>query len=177
MAPNGIAEAAIADLPDSATELYLRFRDSRFLHAGLHKAGLDVAWGPMPQDVLREGGEAAVDRALDWLVRRDPAALEPALDGPAMAFSLTVLSNCSAPASNRDCRSRTADRGGWRASLPDDRTMSMSPPLRRSKVRRIRLGRVSNVFPTMPTSAAMRQTLQAVVRTLGHARRPRRHRS
>ena len=60
---------------------------------GLHKAGLDVAWGPMPQDVLRDGGEAAVSRALDWLVRRDPAALEPALERPAMAFNLTVLSN------------------------------------------------------------------------------------
>ena len=36
---------------------------------------------------------AAIHRALDWLVRRDPSALEPALDGPAMAFNLTVLSN------------------------------------------------------------------------------------
>jgi muramoyltetrapeptide carboxypeptidase len=47
----------------------------------------------MPQDVMRSGGEAAVTRALDWLVRRDPAALEPALEQPAMAFNLTVLSN------------------------------------------------------------------------------------
>ncbi len=29
---------------------------------------------------MREGGEAAVTRALDWLVRRDPAALEPELE-------------------------------------------------------------------------------------------------
>jgi len=29
---------------------------------------------------------------LDWLVRRDASALEPGLDGPAMAFNLTVLS-------------------------------------------------------------------------------------
>ena len=76
-----------------AARLYLGYSDAGFLHAGFHKAGLDVAWGPMPQDVLRDGGEAAVNRALDWLVRRDPAALEPALDGPAMAFNLTVLSN------------------------------------------------------------------------------------
>jgi muramoyltetrapeptide carboxypeptidase len=47
----------------------------------------------MPQDVLRDGGQAAVQRALDWLVRRDPSALEPALERPAMAFNLTVLSN------------------------------------------------------------------------------------
>ena len=38
-------------------------------------------------------GEAAINRALDWLVRRDPAALEPGIEGPAMAFNLTVLSS------------------------------------------------------------------------------------
>ena len=47
----------------------------------------------MPQDVLRDGGEAAIDRALDWLVDRDPSALEPDFEAPAMAFNLTVLSN------------------------------------------------------------------------------------
>jgi muramoyltetrapeptide carboxypeptidase len=41
---------------------------------------------------LREGGEAAVTRALDWLVRRDPSALEPGLQAPAFAFNLMVLS-------------------------------------------------------------------------------------
>ena len=46
----------------------------------------------MPQAVLRDGGEAAIMRALDWLVRRDPSALEPGLQGPAFAFNLTVLS-------------------------------------------------------------------------------------
>src|SRR3954454_356019 len=96
---NRIAEAALADLPEAARgKLYLGYSDAGFLLAGLHKAGLDVAWGPMPQDALRadhglHSGEAAVARALDWIVRRDRAALEPALDGPAMAFNLTVLSN------------------------------------------------------------------------------------
>jgi muramoyltetrapeptide carboxypeptidase len=91
---NRIAEAALADLPGAARrKLYLGYSDAGFLHAGFHKKGLDVAWGPMPQDIVRDGGEAAINRALDWLVRRDPAALEPALDGPAMAFNLTVLSN------------------------------------------------------------------------------------
>jgi muramoyltetrapeptide carboxypeptidase len=91
---NRIAEAAVADLPAAArSKTYLGYSDAGFLLAGMHKAGLNVAWGPMPQDVLREGGEAAVQRALDWLVRRDPSALEPALERPAMAFNLTVLSN------------------------------------------------------------------------------------
>src|SRR4051795_9552860 len=88
---NRIAEAALADLPAAAKgKLYLGYSDAGFLLAGFHKAGLDVAWGPMPQDALRadhglHDGEAAVERPLDWIVRLDRAALDPALDGPAMA--------------------------------------------------------------------------------------------
>ena len=90
---NRIAEAVLTDLPEAARgKTYMGYSDSGFLLAGLHKAGLGAAWGPMPQDVLREGGEAAVARALDWLVRRDPSALEPGLEAPAFAFNLTVLS-------------------------------------------------------------------------------------
>src|SRR3954469_7670899 len=79
---NRIAEAALAELPDAARgKTYMGYSDAGFLLAGFHKVGLDVAWGPMPQDALRgdhgvQGGEAAVRRALDWLVRRDRSALE-----------------------------------------------------------------------------------------------------
>ena len=79
---NRIAEEVLAGLPAAARDkVYLGYSDAGFLHAGFHKAGLEVAWGPMPQDVVREGGETAVNRALDWLVRRDPSALEPDLEG------------------------------------------------------------------------------------------------
>ena len=89
---NRIAEAALKHLPDAArSKLYVGYSDAGFLHAGFHKAGLNVAWGPMPQDLMREGGEVAVSRALDWIVNRDPSALEPDLQPPAMAFNLTVL--------------------------------------------------------------------------------------
>jgi muramoyltetrapeptide carboxypeptidase len=49
----------------------------------------------MVQDAVRQGGEAAIHRALDWLVKRDEDALEPGLTKGrrAMAFNLTVLSN------------------------------------------------------------------------------------
>ena len=91
---NRIAEAAVADIPAGARrQTFMGYSDSGFLLAAFHKAGLNVAWGPMPQDAVREGGEAAIHRALDWLVRRDAAALEPDLARPAMAFNLTVLSN------------------------------------------------------------------------------------
>jgi muramoyltetrapeptide carboxypeptidase len=90
---NRIAKDAAADLPGAArSKIFMGYSDTGFLLAAFHKAGLNVAHGPMPQDVLREGGESAVNRALDWLVRRDTAAVETELQPPAMAFNLTVLS-------------------------------------------------------------------------------------
>src|SRR5215210_9596114 len=63
---NRIAEAALANLPQAArSKVYLGYSDSGFLLAGFHRAGLKVAHGPMPRDISREGGEAAVNRALD----------------------------------------------------------------------------------------------------------------
>lgn len=91
---NRIAEAAAREVPDAARgKLFMGYSDGGFLLAALHKAGLAVAHGPMPSDMLRAGGEAATQRALDWLVRRDPAALEGGLDGSAFAFNLVVLSS------------------------------------------------------------------------------------
>ncbi|WP_300973946.1 LD-carboxypeptidase [Sphingomonas sp. LHG3406-1] len=91
---NRIAEAAARDLPEAArSKLVLGYSDGGFVLAALHKAGVPVAHGPMVQDVLRDGGEAAVRRALSWLVKRDAAAVEPGVDGPAFAFNLVVLSS------------------------------------------------------------------------------------
>ena len=93
---NRIAEAAACDLPAAArNKTYLGYSDAGFLLAAFDKAGLSVAHGPMVQDVMRPGGEAAIQRALDWLVRCESCALEPGLrpKARAMAFNLTVLSN------------------------------------------------------------------------------------
>ena len=91
---NRIAEAAIRGLPEAArSKTYIGYSDAGFLLAGFHRAGLRVAHGPMPQDVLRENGEAAIERALDWLSDRNPSALEPEFQAPAFAFNLTVLSS------------------------------------------------------------------------------------
>jgi muramoyltetrapeptide carboxypeptidase len=154
---NRIAEAALLDLPAAARgKLYMGYSDAGFLHAGFHKAGLDVAWGPMPQDVMRSGGEAAVDRALDWLVRRDPSALEPALDGPAMGFNLTVLSNLLGTPLEPDFTGvdlLIEEVGEQYYRI--DRSMfhvTASPAMR--NVRRIRLGRVADVLPNDPDFAS-----------------------
>jgi muramoyltetrapeptide carboxypeptidase len=153
---NRIADAALANLPAAARDkLYLGYSDAGFLHAGLHKAGLEVAWGPMPQDAVRSGGEAAIDRALDWLVRRDASALEPGLDGPAMAFNLTVLSNLLGTSlephfTGVDLLIEDVGEHLYRI----DRSMfhiTAVPAIR--KVRRIRLGRVSDILPNDPAFA------------------------
>jgi muramoyltetrapeptide carboxypeptidase len=91
---NRIAAAAAQSVPDEARrKRFMGYSDAGFLHAAFHKAGLEVAWGPMPQDLVRERGDAAIQRALDWFVERDPSALEPGIEQPAMAFNLTVLNS------------------------------------------------------------------------------------
>ena len=145
---NRIAEAAAADLPDAArSKVYVGYSDAGFLHAAFHKAGLEVAWGPMPQDFHREAGQAAVNRALDWIVRRDPSSLEPDLQGKAMAYNLTVLAALLGTVlepdfSGVDLLIEDVSEHHYRI----DRTMfhvTASPNVRR--VARLRLGRVGDI--------------------------------
>jgi muramoyltetrapeptide carboxypeptidase len=46
------------------------------------------------QDILRDGGDVAVGRALAWMIDRAPAALEPTVNGAkkTAAFNITILS-------------------------------------------------------------------------------------
>jgi muramoyltetrapeptide carboxypeptidase len=91
-----MAQSALARLgPSAHGKTYLGYSDSGYLLAGLYRLGFpEVAHGPMAQDVLRDGGEAAVKRALSWLVHRSSDALEPDLspNRPYAAFNITVLS-------------------------------------------------------------------------------------
>ena len=92
---NRIAERALAAFgPAARNKTWLGYSDAGFLLAGLCRAGYaNVAHGPMPKDVTREGGEAAIQRALDWLVDRSREVLEPDLQPgkPHAAFNITVL--------------------------------------------------------------------------------------
>jgi muramoyltetrapeptide carboxypeptidase len=158
---NRIAEAALADMPEAARgKTYMGYSDAGFLLAGLYKAGLNVAWGPMPQDVLRGDhglgdGDAAVRRGLDWLLTRDPSTVEAELEDPAMAFNLTVLSTLLGTPLEPDL-------SGVELLIEEvseqlyriDRTMfhvTASENVR--KVRRLRLGRVADVLENDPAFA------------------------
>ncbi len=81
--------------PAAQAKTWLGYSDAGALLAAFYSQGFGhLAHGPIPQDILREGGEAAVARALAWLVDRNPAALEPSLTAdprPAAAFNLTIL--------------------------------------------------------------------------------------
>jgi len=91
-----MAQDAIALLGDAARgKTYLGYSDGGVLLAGLYRAGIGrPVHGPMPTDIRRNGGEAAVIRALSWLADEEASALEPSVTSemPYAAFNLMTLS-------------------------------------------------------------------------------------
>lgn len=91
-----IAEEVIGRLgPAARAKAWLGYSDIGFLLAGLYRAGFSkLAHGPMPVDLVREGGEAACRRGLRWLVEGDVRSLERGVTPghPNLAFNLTILS-------------------------------------------------------------------------------------
>jgi muramoyltetrapeptide carboxypeptidase len=90
---NRIAADALVRFDRTAYDkTFLGYSDNGYLLAGAYRQGIGHAvHGPMPVDILREGGEAAVRRALSWFAG-DAAGLERSLDGcAAAAFNLMTL--------------------------------------------------------------------------------------
>ncbi|HEV2080560.1 MAG TPA: LD-carboxypeptidase [Allosphingosinicella sp.] len=90
-----IAEEVLGRLGEAARDkTYIGYSDAGYLLAGLYAAGFPkVAHGPMPVDVRREGGEAAIERVLDWLASGAKESLEPSVGGARIAaFNITVFS-------------------------------------------------------------------------------------
>lgn len=97
---NRIAEEAVARLDHAAQDKrFLGYSDCGYLLAGLYRARIGrPVHGPMPADIRRDGGAAAIRRVLAYLAG-DGAGLEPTLDQhPAVAFNLTTLAMlCGTP--------------------------------------------------------------------------------
>ena len=96
----GAGRVALTALPRlneaAARKVYLGYSDAGALLAALYARGFtDVAHGPMPADLNRDGGEEAAKRALAYLVDRNPAALEQSVsaEAPTAAFNITILSH------------------------------------------------------------------------------------
>jgi muramoyltetrapeptide carboxypeptidase len=91
-----MAGDALAKLNDAArNKTYLGYSDAGVLLAGLYAKGFgSVVHGPMPADIARAGGEAAVMRSLGFLETRSPEALESsvAASGKVAAFNLMTFS-------------------------------------------------------------------------------------
>jgi len=90
---NRIAGDALVRLDRTAYDkTFLGYSDNGYLLAGLYRQDIGhPVHGPMPVDIRREGGEAAVRRALAWFAG-DGAGLEPSLDArPTVAFNLMTL--------------------------------------------------------------------------------------
>lgn len=92
-----IAEAALAGLNAAAAHKnYLGYSDGGTLLGALYSQRIGhPVHAPMPSDIRRSGGEAAVRRTLGWLAG-NAAGLEPGLDArldgrPSAAFNLTTL--------------------------------------------------------------------------------------
>ncbi|MCW1430147.1 LD-carboxypeptidase [Novosphingobium sp. JCM 18896] len=88
-----IAEDAIAGLDHAAQDKqYLGYSDAGYLLGGLYRARIGrPVHAPMPNDIRREGGEAAVRRSLGWLMAGEEGG-EPSLDHhPTVAFNLMTL--------------------------------------------------------------------------------------
>lgn len=92
-----IAPGVLPELKAAAKKkTYLGYSDAGTLLAGLYKQGFGkLAHGPMPSDLARAGGEAAVKRALAFLIDRAPGTLEASVSPKtsAAAFNITILSH------------------------------------------------------------------------------------
>ena len=113
---NRIAATVIPHLTEAArNKAYLGYSDMGFLHAGLYREGIGrPVHAPMPADIRRDGGDAAILRTLDWLMG-SPAPAEH----PRAAFNMTVLAALIGTSLEPDLSGHvlTSGRGG-RTSLP-----------------------------------------------------------
>lgn len=151
-----LAEKAIARMGSAARKkTWLGYSDAGFLLAGLYRAGFPhVAHGPMPQDAMRDGGDAAVARALAWLADRAKDSLEPGIDPalPHAAFNITVLGMLLGTGLEPDLSGHVLLLEEVSEHLyAIDRAMfhlTASDNIRR--VAGIRLGRINDILPNEP---------------------------
>jgi muramoyltetrapeptide carboxypeptidase len=164
---NRIAAAVLPRLKEAARrKLYLGYSDAGFLLAGLYKAGFKVAHGPVARDIAHEGGSAAVERALRFLMGAPgPSDLEPSVQTgkPLAAFNLTILSHLIGTPLEPDLSDHIVLLEDVSEPMyAVDRALfhvTSAPNLR--NVAGLKLGRVSDVQPNDPDFG---QTEEQVIR-------------
>lgn len=158
---NRMAERALKALkPAAKKKAYLGYSDIGFLLAGLYKAGCErVAHGPVASDINRIGGEAAVERALAFLVDGAPDTIEPSVSStkePVAAFNICILSHLLGTPLQPDLSGHVLMLEEVSEEMYRiDRSMfhlTADPNVR--KVAGIRLGRCSDIPPNDPEFCA-----------------------
>jgi muramoyltetrapeptide carboxypeptidase len=151
-----IAEEVLDRVENAAGDkVYLGYSDGGYLLAGLYAAGVGrPVHGPMPGDLRRRGGDAAVSRALAWLTNGAASSLEPSLQQgeKAVAFNITVFSQLLGTPLQPDLRDHVLMLEDVSEYMyRTDRSMfhiTSNPGVR--QVRGIRLGRCTEVIPNDP---------------------------
>lgn len=151
-----IAEDVLPKLEPAAREKsYLGYSDVGMLLAGLYALDFEkLAHGPMPSDIRREGGAAAVARALAWLVDGDQASLEANVSSgtKVAAFNITILSHLLGTLLQPDLSGHVLMLEETEEQMYRiDRALfhiTSNPGIR--KAAGIRLGRCSDILPNEP---------------------------
>lgn len=157
---NRIAEAAVACLDGVARDKrWLGYSDGGFLLAALYRAGFQrLAHGPMALDVQREGGEAAIERALRWLAHADRSALEATVgtEGPTAAFNMVVLGRLVGTVLEPDLAGHVLmlEEVGEHHYRLDRDLFHLTGQASIRRVKGIRLGRCSNIPANDPAFGA-----------------------
>ncbi len=139
----------------SRRKAYVGYSDAGMLLAALYRAGFTaVAHGPIAQDILRDGGDAAVARTLAWMIDRAPEALEPTVDGAkkTAAFNMTVLSHLLGTPLEPDLDGHVLmlEEVGEAMYRIDRSLFHITSNANVRRVSGIMLGRCSNITPNEP---------------------------
>jgi muramoyltetrapeptide carboxypeptidase len=162
-----LAECVLAGLTVAAgKKTYIGYSDTGFLLAGLYHAGVgEVLHGPMPSDIARSGGDAAVRRALAFLIDRAPDALEATVSPTSLnaAFNITVLSHLIGTPLQPDLAGHVLmlEEVAEQMYRIDRAVFQITNNIAMRQVAGIRLGRCSAIPPNQPDFA---QTEEEVVR-------------
>jgi len=151
-----IAEEVLGRIASATGDkIYLGYSDGGYLLAGLYAAGVGrPVHGPMPGDLRRRGGDAAVSRALAWLAEGAASSLEPSLQRGerTVAFNITVFSQLLGTPLQPDLRNHVLmleDVSEYMYRI--DRSMfHITSNAGVRQVRGIRLGRCTEIVPNDP---------------------------
>lgn len=151
-----VAEPIVRGLTEAAKrKAYVGFSDAGMLLAALYRAGFEaVVHGPVAQDIVRADGDAAVARALAWMIDRAPEALEPSVANATKtaAFNITILSHLLGTPLEPDLNGHVLmlEEVGEAMYRIDRSLFHITSSANIRRVSGIMLGRCSNITPNDP---------------------------